>query len=151
MKVGFTCSCWDLLHAGHLLFLKEAKENCDYLIIGIHSDPSIDRPEKAKPVESLDERILRISSLKYVDEYFVYESERELLDYLKFKEKSIDIRFLGSDYLGKSFTGEELDIKIFYHHRDHEYSSTNLIKRIITNYENAKYDIVRDAIAANRM
>jgi glycerol-3-phosphate cytidylyltransferase len=146
MKIGFTCSCWDLLHAGHLLFLKEAKEHCDFLIVGIQSDPSIDRPHKKKPVETLEERILRVDSLKYVNKYFIYETEKDLYEYLKTHEQNIDIRFLGSDYLDKSFTGDDLNIHIFYHHRNHEFSSTNLYQRIIKHYENDKSNIVRDVI-----
>jgi len=146
MKVGFTCSSWDLLHAGHIILLREAKENCDYLIVGIHVDPSLERPEKNKPIESLEERIIKVDSIKYVDKFFTYETEEELLKYLTAKEKLIDVRFLGSDYLGKDFTGRDLDIDIYYHHRDHNYSSSDLRHRIITDYENAKYDIVRDTI-----
>ncbi len=146
MKVGFTCSSWDLLHAGHILLLKEAKENCDYLILGIHSDPTIDRPQKNKPIESLEERILRVSSIKYVDNYFVYHTEADLYDYLLENEEGICIRFLGSDYKDQAFTGSDLDIDIFYHIRNHNYSSSNLRQRIIEGYEDNKSDVDTDII-----
>jgi len=146
MKVGFCCSSWDLLHAGHILLLKEAKDNCDYLIIGIQSDPSIDRPQKNKPIESLQERILRVSSIKYVDNCFVYDTEADLYEYLLENEDGIDIRFLGSDYQDKKFTGSDLDIDLFYHIRDHNYSTSNLRQRIIDEYEDAKFAVVSDVI-----
>jgi glycerol-3-phosphate cytidylyltransferase len=77
-KIGFTCSCWDLLHAGHHLFLEEAKKNCDFLVVGIQTDPTLDRPEKNKPIQSLEERIIQLASCMWVDYYFVYDSEQNL-------------------------------------------------------------------------
>ena len=136
MKLGFTCSSWDLLHAGHILLLREAKQNCDYLIVGIKFDPSIDQPHKNKPVESIDERIIKISAVKYIDNFFVYNTECDLYDYLSQNENGIDIRFLGSDYLGQHFTGDQLNIETFYHYRDHNYSSSNLINNIIDTHIN---------------
>ena len=127
--VGFTCSCFDLLHAGHILMLKDAKEQCDYLIVGLQTDPTLDRPEKNKPIQSQKERYIQLEAVKYVDDIFVYDTEASLLDLLKLVKP--DVRILGSDYEGKSFTGDNLNIPIYYHERNHNYSSSNLRKEII--------------------
>ena len=126
--VGFTCSCFDLLHAGHIIMLQYAKARCDKLIVGLQTDPTIDRPEKNKPIQSLEERRIQLEAVKYVDEIFTYDTEEEL--YKKLLDIKPDVRILGSDYIGKSFTGDDLDIKIYYHERNHNYSSTNLRKKI---------------------
>lgn len=131
-KVGFTASCFDLLHAGHILMLEEAKSVCDHLIVALQTDPSIDRPEKRKPIQSLIERQLQLKAVKYVDEIVVYETEEDLLNLLK--TLPIDIRIIGEDYIGKDFTGRDYciahDIEIYYNSRNHNYSSTELIERI---------------------
>ena len=132
MKIGFTCSCFDLLHAGHILMLKDAKAQCDYLIVGLQTDPTIDRPEKNKPIQSFEERKIQLEAVKYVDEIFVYETEKDL--YKKLLEINPDIRILGSDYINKPFTGDDLDIKIYYHERKHNYSSTNLRGSIVSKH-----------------
>ena len=132
MKKGFTCSCFDLLHAGHILMLKDAKEQCDYLIVGLQTDPTIDRPEKNKPIQSFEERKIQLEAVKYVDEIFTYETEEDL--YKKLLEISPDIRILGSDYIDKPFTGDDLDIPIYFHDRKHNYSSTNLRGSIVSEY-----------------
>tara|TARA_B100000674_G_scaffold245851_1_gene202564 strand:+ start:55 stop:462 length:408 start_codon:yes stop_codon:yes gene_type:complete len=130
MKIGFTCSCFDLLHAGHILMLKDAKEQCDELIVGLQTDPTIDRPlTKNKPIQSLRERKIQLEAVKYVDDIFVYETESDLIDLLKLIKP--DVRILGSDYKDESFTGDELNIPIYYHERDHDYSSSDLRKKII--------------------
>ena len=130
--IGFTCSCFDLLHAGHMLMLKDAKEQCDYLVVGLQTDPTIDRPSlKNNPIQSLKEREIILEGNKYIDEIVIYSSEKELYELLK-KIKP-DIRILGSDYINKDFTGKNLNIKIYYHNRNHNYSTTNLRKRIISN------------------
>ena len=130
MKIGFTCSCFDLLHAGHILMLKDAKEQCDKLIVGLQIDPTIDRPlTKNKPIQSLRERKIQLEAVKYVDDIFVYETESDLIDLLKLIKP--DVRILGSDYKDESFTGDELNIPIYYHERDHDYSSSDLRKKII--------------------
>tara|TARA_Y100000590_G_C15299828_1_gene855862 strand:+ start:272 stop:679 length:408 start_codon:yes stop_codon:yes gene_type:complete len=127
--IGFTCSCFDLLHAGHILMLKDAKKQCDYLIIGLQTDPSIDRPKtKNKPLQSFEERKIQLEAIKYIDEIIVYDTEKDLYQLLK--KVNPDLRILGSDYKGKSFTGDDLNIKIYYHHRNHNYSSTNLRKKL---------------------
>ena len=132
MTVGITLSCFDLFHAGHVLMLKEAKENCDYLIVALQSDPTIDRPEKNKPAQSLYERFVQLEGCKYVDEIVPYTSETEVEDILA----SIlpDIRFIGEEYRSLPFTGKELcanlDIEIVYNTRRHNFSSSSLKKRI---------------------
>ena len=132
MKIGFTCSCFDLLHAGHILMLKDAKEQCDKLIVGLQTDPSIDRPlTKNKPIQSLRERKIQLEAVRYVDDIFVYETESDLIDLLKLVKP--DVRILGSDYKDKSFTGDDLNIQIYYHERDHDYSSSDLRKKILQN------------------
>ena len=128
ITIGFTCSCFDLLHAGHILMLKDAKEQCDYLIVGLQTDPTLDRPEKNKPIQSLEERKIQLEAVKYVDEVIEYETEEELYQLLKILRPNI--RILGSDYEdGRYFTGQELNIPIYFHKRNHNYSSTNLRKK----------------------
>ena len=125
--IGFTCSCFDLLHAGHILMLKDAKKQCDYLIVGLQTDPTIDRPkEKNKPIQSLKERKIQLEAVKYIDKIITYSTEDELYSLLQ--KINPDIRILGSDYKGKIFTGDDLNVKIYYHKRNHNFSSTNLRK-----------------------
>ena len=131
--VGFTCSCFDLLHAGHIIMLKYAKARCDRLIVGLQTDPTIDRPDtKNKPIQSLEERQIQLEAVKYVDEIFTYDIEEDLYKKLLFINP--DVRILGSDYIGKSFTGDDLNIKIYYHERNHNYSTTNLRKKIVSEH-----------------
>ena len=128
-RIGFTCSCFDLLHTGHLLMLKDAKTKCDVLIVGLQTDPTIDRPEKNKPVQSFFERELMIKSLIYIDEVIVYSTENELYQLLL--QLRPDVRIIGSDWKGKEYTGHNIeDIEIYWHQRKHNYSTTNLRKRI---------------------
>ena len=130
--IGFTCSTFDLLHAGHILMLEDAKEKCDYLIVGLQTDPTIDRPStKNKPIQSLEERKIQLQAVKYVDEIIIYKTEKNLYDLIK--KINPDIRILGSDYINKKFTGDDLKINIYYHKREHDFSSTNLRKKIIQN------------------
>ena len=132
-KVGFTCSCFDLFHAGHIMMLKEAKSVCDYLIVGLQTDPTIDRSEKNKPVQSVFERFVQLQACKYVDEVVVYETEKDLLDILK--SYPINVRILGKEYEDKEFTGKDLDyIQIYYNERKHSFSTTELRKRVINKY-----------------
>lgn len=126
MKIGFTASSFDLLHSGHVLMLKESKDNCDYLIVGFNVNP-----ENKTTVQSVYERYTQLEAVKYVDEIIPYGSENDLLDILK--SRKIDIRFIGEDYVNKDFTGKDLGIEIFYNSRKHNYSSSNLIKRIKEN------------------
>ena len=135
MKKGFTCSCFDLLHAGHILMLKDAREQCDYLIVGLQTDPTIDRPEKNKPIQSFEERKIQLEAVRYVDEIIVYETEQDLYDLLKKIEP--DVRILGSDYKNQPhYTGNDLGTKIYYHERNHNYSSTNLRREIVAKENN---------------
>jgi glycerol-3-phosphate cytidylyltransferase len=126
--IGFTCSCFDLLHAGHIIMLQYAKVRCDKLIVGLQYDPSVDRPEKNKPIQSYEERRIQLEAVKYVDEVITYNTEKDLYELLK--KLNPDVRILGDDYKGKSFTGDDLDIKIYYHDRNHNYSTTNLREKI---------------------
>ncbi len=128
MKIGITASTFDLLHAGHVLMLKEAKEVCDYLICALHVDPSLERPTKNRPVQTLYERFVQLEAVKYVDKIIPYQTEDELMNILL--TNNINVRIIGEDYAGKPFTGDELkDIKIYYNNRKHTYSSTELRKR----------------------
>ena len=134
MVKGFTCSCFDLLHAGHILMLEDAKSQCDKLIVGLQTDPTIDRPEKNKPIQSFEERYIQLQAVKYIDEIFVYETEEDL--YKKILYFNPDVRILGSDYNipDKRFTGDNLNIPIYFHERKHNYSSTNLRGSIVSEY-----------------
>jgi glycerol-3-phosphate cytidylyltransferase len=125
---GITASCFDLLHAGHILMLKEAKSACDYLIVALQVDPTIDRPSKNKPIQSFFERWVQVSAVKYVDEIIPYSTESELLTILQ--NYDIDVRILGEEYETKPFTGNNLDMEYYFNKRTHEYSSTELKKRI---------------------
>lgn len=128
-KIGVTFSCWDLLHAGHNIFLADSKERCDILCVGLQTDPTIDRPSKNKPIQSLEEREIQVKSCRYVDYYFIYDTEKSL--YQSLIDLKPDIRFLGDDYVGKKFTGDDLPIEISYHERSkHKYSSTSLRQKI---------------------
>jgi glycerol-3-phosphate cytidylyltransferase len=133
-KTGFTCSCFDLFHAGHIMMLKEAKSKCDYLIVGLQTDPTIDRPEKNKPIQSVVERFIQLESCKYVDEIVVYATEKDLLDILY--TYPIDIRIVGEEYKDKDFTGKNLDhVEIYYNSRKHSFSTTELRGRVIDRYQ----------------
>ena len=128
-RVGIVASCFDLFHAGHILMLMEAKKECDRLIVALQSDPTIDRPEKNKPVQGLYERFLQVESCKYVDAVIPYDTEADLYNLLS--GLSWDVRFLGMDYYGRTdFTGYDLDIPIHYCSRKHYYSSSSLRERI---------------------
>ena len=133
-KVGFTCSCFDLFHAGHIMMLKEAKSVCDYLIVGLQTDPTIDRPEKNKPIQSVVERFIQLESCKYVDEVVVYATEKDLLDILY--SYPINIRVVGEEYRDKDFTGKDLThIEMYYNSRKHSFSTTELRGRVIERYK----------------
>ena len=128
MKKGITASTFDLLHAGHILMLKEAKSVCDYLIVALQVDPTIDRPEKNKPIQSYYERWVQVSAVKYVDEITPYATEEELRTILQ--NYDIDIRILGDEYYDRYFTGNDLQMEYHYNKRTHGYSSTELRNRI---------------------
>ena len=127
-KIGFTCSCFDLLHAGHLIMLKDAKAQCDYLIVGLQTDPSI-REGKSKPIQSVEERYIQLDAIRYVDKVIQYDTEDDLVELLKTIEP--DIRFVGMDWKDNpNLTGGDLPIEIRYNSRDHGYSSTELKNRV---------------------
>ena len=129
LVIGFTCSAFDLFHAGHITMLKEAKDNCDYLIVGLQTDPTIDRPTKNRPVQTVYERWVQLAACSYVDRIIPYATEKELLDILQ--SQDIDVRFVGEEYRDKDFTGRELPgIKIHYNKRRHSFSSTELRNRV---------------------
>ena len=126
--IGFTCGAFDLLHAGHIVMLEESKSKCDKLIVGLQTDPSIDRPEKNKPIQSVYERFIQLNAVKYVDQIIPYDTEESLMDLLQ--SQHIDIRFIGEDYREKKFTGSELPIDIEYTSRKHSFSSSSLRERV---------------------
>tara|TARA_B100000700_G_scaffold18789_1_gene18436 strand:- start:31 stop:447 length:417 start_codon:yes stop_codon:yes gene_type:complete len=128
MKTGFTCGAFDLLHAGHILMLEEAKSFCDYLIVGLHSDPTIDRSEKNRPIQSLDERLIQLRAVKFVDLIVIYDTELDLINLLKAIRPNL--RIIGADYIDKSFTGDDLGIEVKFNSRNHSFSSSGLRKRI---------------------
>ncbi len=129
--IGFTCGAMDLLHAGHVLMLKECRAQCDFLIVGLQVDPSIDRPDKNKPVETLEERMIRLEGCRYVDKIVTYNTEVDLYNLLK--ELKPDVRFMGADWKDKPNYSRDLlpEMRVIYNSRDHGYSSTNLRQRII--------------------
>lgn len=118
-----------MFHAGHIMMLKEARTQCDYLIVGLQTDPTIDRPEKNKPVQGIFERYVQLQACKYVDEVVVYATEKELLDVLQ--SYPIDVRILGDEYASKSFTGDNLDMELYFNRREHSFSTTELRQRVI--------------------
>ena len=132
IKIGITCSSFDLLHAGHIKMLEEAKQHCDFLICALQTDPTIDRPEKNKPVQSITERWIQLDAVKYVDQIVPYATEEDLENI--FRSFKLDVRIIGEEYKTKPFTAkhicEKQNIKVIYNSRGHEWSSTELRKRI---------------------
>lgn len=127
-RIGFTCGAFDLLHTGHALMLEEAKEQCDWLIVGVQSDPSVDRPSKNRPVQEYEERVIMVKSIKWVDEVICYDTEDDLYKLLASLDP--DVRIIGADWKGREYTGYDLDIEIFHNSRDHGYSTSNLRDRV---------------------
>ncbi|WP_293943032.1 MULTISPECIES: adenylyltransferase/cytidyltransferase family protein [unclassified Sphingobacterium] len=136
MKIGITFSAFDLLHAGHIKMLEDAKNHCDYLICGLQTDPTLDRPEKNKPTQSIVERYIQLKGCKYVDRIVPYATEQDLEDVLR--SFNIDVRILGDEYREKNFTGrlycEEKGIILYYNSRDHRFSSSAL-RRLVAEKE----------------
>jgi glycerol-3-phosphate cytidylyltransferase len=128
MKIGFTCSAFDFFHAGHVLMLEEAKTQCDYLIVGLHTDPSIDRQTKNKPAQTTYERYEQLRGSKYVDEIVPYDTEDDLYNILT--SKKIDVRIIGEEYKDRNFTGKDLPIQMYYNSRKHSHSSTKVRNKI---------------------
>lgn len=133
MKIGFTCSTFDLFHAGHIMMLKESKSVCDYLIVGLQTDPTLDRKEKNKPVQTIFERYVQLEACKYVDEIVVYATEKELIDILL--SYPINVRILGDEYEDKDFTGKQecihRGIEFYFNKRLHSFSTTELRNRVV--------------------
>ena len=131
-RIGFTCGAFDLLHAGHIVMFKEAKSECDHLIVGLQTDPSIDRQDKNQPIQSVFERYVQLSAVKYVDEIIPYATEKDLEDILSMY--NIQVRVLGEEYRDKEFTGREIckkrEIDLYFNTRDHRFSSTDLRERV---------------------
>lgn len=132
MKIGFVCSSFDLLHAGHVQMLREAREQCDYLIVGLQTDPTIDRPSKNSPAQTIVERYTQLKGVKYVDEIIPYATERDLEDILTMYH--IDVRILGEEYRELDFTGKDIckkrGIQLYFNKRDHRFSSSDLRRRV---------------------
>jgi glycerol-3-phosphate cytidylyltransferase len=129
-KVGFTCSAFDLIHAGHYLMLKEAKSYCDYLIVGLQVDPSVDRSDKNKPIQSLEERKIQLEACKYIDKIIIYKTEADLYKLLLKLKPSV--RIMGADWKNKPNYARDLlpELKIIYNNRNHSYSTSSLRKRV---------------------
>ena len=131
-RIGLVTSCFDLLHAGHVMMLREAKTQCDYLICALQTDPTIDRPEKNKPVQTLVERYIQLSAVEYVDEIITYQTEQDLEGILEMFP--IDVRILGEEYKDKDFTGKTIctrrNIDLYFNKRDHRFSSSGLRARV---------------------
>ena len=142
-KIGFTCSAFDLLHAGHQLMLEEARSHCDFLIVALQYDPSLDRSTKNKPIQSVVERYLQLRSSKWVDDIVFYNSEAELLELLTCLP--INVRILGDEYKDRDFTGRDLctklGIDLVFNSRKHNYSSSGLRKRIAQAESQPKGDL----------
>ena len=132
--VGITFSAFDLLHAGHIRMLAEAKEQCDYLMVGLQTDPTIDRPSKNKPTQTVVERYIQLNACQYVDEIIPYTTEQDVEDILKLYQ--IDVRIVGNEYRDHDFTGrkycEEKNILLYFNHREHRFSSSALRNEIFT-------------------
>jgi len=132
MRIGFVASSFDLLHAGHVQMLREAREQCDYLICGLQTDPTIDRPKKNKPVQTVVERYTQLKGVRYVDEIIPYATESDLEDILTMYH--IDVRILGEEYREHDFTGKDIckkrSIQLYFNKRDHRFSSSDLRKRV---------------------
>ena len=127
--VGITAGAFDLFHAGHVLMLKDASNQCDHLIVALQTDPSIDRKEKNKPVQSMYERFVQVDACKYVDEIIPYETEDDL--YALIMNNNIDLRIIGNEYRNEDFTAREVGLEIYYNARNHQWSTTELRERIL--------------------
>jgi glycerol-3-phosphate cytidylyltransferase len=133
-RIGITFSTFDMLHAGHIAMLSEAKNHCDYLIAGLQTDPTLDRPDtKNRPIQSVVERQIQLAACRYVDEVVVYQTEQDLVDLLLILP--LDVRVLGVEYENKKFSGDEecyqRGIEIVFNGRDHSFSSSSLRKRVV--------------------
>jgi glycerol-3-phosphate cytidylyltransferase len=132
MIVGVVFSSFDLLHAGHIMMLEEAKTQCDWLVVALQSDPTVDRPDKNKPIQTMYERYIQLKGCKYIDEVVPYTTEEEVR--LILESRQFDVRIIGEDYKNKDFTGKDIcderGIRVYYNSRQHHLSSSELRKRI---------------------
>ncbi|MBQ0148782.1 MAG: adenylyltransferase/cytidyltransferase family protein [Flavobacteriaceae bacterium] len=139
MKIGITFSAFDLLHAGHIKMLEDAKKQCDYLIVGLQTDPTLDRPEKNRPTQTVVERYIQLKGCRFVDEIVPYATEQDLEDILK--SFDINVRIIGIEYKDQNFTGrtycEEKGIELYYNSRDHRFSSSGL-RKVVAEKEQLK-------------
>lgn len=133
-KIGLIAGAFDLIHPGYIDMFSYSKKNCDYLIVALHNDPSLERLNKISPLLSINERKKILEAIKYIDEIIIYNTEIELLEILK--SNNVNVRFLGDDYHNKDYTGIELDIPIVFIDRSHNWSTTKLKKMIIEKYKN---------------
>ena len=129
MEVGITAGAFDLFHAGHVLMLKDASNQCDYLIVALQTDPTIDRKEKNKPIQTMYERFIQLDACKYVDEVIPYETEDDL--YTLIMNNDIDVRIIGNEYRNEDFTAREVGMDIYYNARNHRWSTSELRERIL--------------------
>lgn len=129
MDIGITAGAFDLFHAGHVLMLKDASNQCDYLIVALQTDPTIDRKEKNKPIQTMYERFIQLDACKYVDEVIPYETEDDL--YTLIMNNDIDVRIIGNEYRNEDFTAREVGIDVYYNARNHRWSTTELRERIL--------------------
>jgi len=136
MNKGVIAGNFDVIHPGYINIFKECKENCDHFTILLHSDPTIERPNKLKPVLSVEERIEVLSSIKYIDDIKVYTYEKELIQLIE--NSKFSIRFLGDDYINKDFTGSDLNIPVHYISRNHGWSTTKFKNLILKSFESRK-------------
>ena len=129
-KRGIIAGCFDLMHPGYIKMFEDAKNACDHLVVALQSDPTIDRPDshKTRPIQTVEERELILSAIRWVDEIIKYNTEKELYEILK--TNNIDVRILGSDYKTANYTGDDLGMEVYFHERNHEWSATNLKERI---------------------
>jgi glycerol-3-phosphate cytidylyltransferase len=139
--IGITCSTFDLLHAGHIIMLEECKRYCDYLICALQADPTIDRPEKNKPIQTIVERYVQLDAVQYVDKIIPYSTEEELISI--FSSLDLDVRIIGEEYKDKDFTGKDIclkrGIKLIYNKRDHDFSTSSLRQRIYNQESNKRF------------
>lgn len=130
MRLGFTCGAFDLMHFGHIRMLRQCSLRCDKLVVGLQTDPSIDRPDtKVRPIQTVMQRMEMLHGIKYIDDILLYTTEDDLVALLS--ELRPDVRFLGEDWIGKEYTGRQLNIEAIFLERDHNFSSTEFRKRLI--------------------
>ncbi len=125
---GLICGCFDVIHPGYIHLFIDSKKVCNKLVIALQSDPTLDRPEKTKPTQSIEDRKLILESIKYVDEIYFYNTEADLYSLLQ--EDIYDVRILGTDYINSDYTGKDLNMPVYFHERNHSYSSTNFKEKI---------------------